>query len=144
MTQSFTCYSVYLFIIWFRNLMCTLLVLSRVANFTRLRVYQNAGPMHHCLSVEPTSTIFCTYYISTGPRTHNAASFLQNQAAHTYLRHRLEPVYYDVAPHAVVLLQTLPPHSSSVFFKRTREKPICSGGAFKKRICSGDPYPRVP
>ena len=28
--------------------------------------------------------------------------------AHTYLRHRLELVYYDVAPHAVVLLQTLP------------------------------------
>mgnify|MGYP005831751855 CR=1 FL=1 len=48
--------------------MCTLLVLSRVANFTRPRVYQNAGPMHHCLSVEPTSTIFCTY-ISIGPRT---------------------------------------------------------------------------
>ena len=46
--------------------MCTLLVLSRVANFTRPRVYQNAGPMHHCLLVEPTSTIFCTY-ISSGP-----------------------------------------------------------------------------
>ena len=64
------------------------------------------------------------------------------------LRRRLElnpsPAYYAVAPHAVVLLQTLPPHSSSVFFKRTREKRICSGGAFKKRICSGDPYPRVP
>ena len=45
----------------------------------------------------------------------------------------LEPVYYDVAPHAVVLLQTLLAHSSSVFFKRTREKPICSGCAFKKR-----------
>ena len=41
--------------------------MSRVANFTRPRVYQNAGPMHHCLSVEPTSTIFCTYYISTDP-----------------------------------------------------------------------------
>src|SRR3990170_7351775 len=53
------------------------------------------------------------------------------------LRRRLElnpsPVYYDVAPHAVVLLQTLPPHASSVFFKRTREKWICSGGAFKKK-----------
>ena len=64
--------------------------------------------------------------------------------AHTYLRRRLEPVYYDMAPHAVVvLLQTLPPHASSVFFERTREKPICSGGAFKM-ICTGDPYPRVP
>ena len=52
------------------------------------------------------------------------------------LRRRLKlnpsPVYYDVAPHTVVLLQTLPPHASSVFFKRTREKRICSGGAFKK------------
>ena len=38
--------------------MCTLLVLIRVANFTRPWVYQNAGPMHHCLSVEPTSTFF--------------------------------------------------------------------------------------
>src|SRR5215216_3013637 len=64
------------------------------------------------------------------------------------LRSRLElnpsPVYYDVAPHAVVLQQTLPPHASSVFFKRTRERRICSGGALKKRICNGGSYPRVP
>ena len=58
--------------------MCTLLVLSRVANFTRPRVYQNAGSMHHCLSVEPTSTIFCTYYISTrNPTAALIIGFLQ-------------------------------------------------------------------
>ena len=70
--------------------------------------------------------------------------FLQSCESKRPLRHRLGPVYYGMALHAVVLLQTLPPHSSSVFFKRTREKPIFSGGALKKRICSGDPYPMVP
>ena len=52
------------------------------------------------------------------------------------------PIYYDVAPHAVVLLQTLPPHASSVFFKRTREKRICSGGAFKKMDLQWRPLPQ--
>ena len=82
--------------------MCTLLVLSRVANFTRPRVYQNAGPMHHCLSVEPTSTIFCTY-IHWSPNPKCCLVPVKPSGPHI-LRLRLElnpsPVYYDVTPHS--------------------------------------------
>ena len=115
---------------------CTLLVLSRVANFTRPSVYQNAGPMHHCLSVESTSTIFCTYTISPlvpepkmmpcsrkTKRPRHIKASTRTQSLSCLLRRG--PARRSTP--------TNPTAAHIIFFKRTREKPICSGGAFKKK-----------
>ena len=150
MTQSFTCYSVYLFIIWFEiscvQCMCTLLVLSRVANFTWPGYIKMQGPCIIAFWSNLRPQFLYVLYLHWSPNPKCCLVPIKPSGPHIFKAstRSLEPVYYDVAPHAVVLLQTLPPHSSLVFFKRTREKPICSGGAFKKRICSGDPYLRVP
>ena len=151
MTQSFTCYSVYLFIIWFRNLMRSIHVY--LTSFEQSSKFHAAPGISKCRAHASlpfgrtyVHNFLYVLYLHWSPNPKCCLVLVKQSGPHIFKAstRSLEPVYYDVAPHAVVLLQTLPPHSSSVFFKRTREKPICSGGAFKKRICSGDPYPRVP
>ena len=107
--------------------MCTLLVLSRVANFTR-PVGISKCRAHASLPFGRTYVHnFLYVYLHWSPNPKCCLAPVKPSGPHI-LRRRLElnpsPVYCDVAPHAVVLLQTLLPHWSSVFFKRTREKRI--------------------
>ena len=144
MTQSFTCYSVYLFIIWFRNLMRSIHVY--LTSFEQSSKFHAAPGISKCRAHASlpfgrtyVHNFLYVLYLHWSPNPKCCLIPVKPSSPHM---RRLEPVYYDVAPHAVVLLQTLPPHSSSVFFKRMREKPICSGGAFKKKDLQWRPLPQ--
>ena len=148
MTQSFTCYSVYLFIIWFRNLMRSIHVY--LTSFEQSSKFHAAPGISKC-------------------RAHASLPF-----GRTYVHNFLYVLYLHWSPNPKCCLVPVKPSGPHIFKASTRTRLLRRGPArrstptnptaaliigflqedegeadlqwmrFKKRICSGDPYPRVP